>query len=171
MEMRESIHYALASGRWFEMDAKNCDSVENLWSDFRIILLKLNFVRANLTLEDGRCEWKRSDTLDPFASLAWSRHQFLPGETFSLELAVDRDTLNPTLFHILSEIAAESWQRSAASWCRRHSLPLRFESRAYPCAASKVSQSGRAYVPLASDEFPGLAFSRADDSVCQMNLF
>jgi hypothetical protein len=169
IEMRESIHYALALGRWFEMEAKNCDSVENLWSDFQLILLKLNFVRANLTLVNGQREWKRNDPLGPLAPLAWSRHEFSVSETFAVELAVESDALDPALFHHLSEIAAEAWHKSAASWCGRHRLPLRFKSR---CQNSprKASQRGRAYVPLvwgqsASLESPPPAMARSVESL------
>jgi UDP-GlcNAc:undecaprenyl-phosphate/decaprenyl-phosphate GlcNAc-1-phosphate transferase len=68
-EMRESIHYSLALSQWFEMEARHCDSVENLWSDFQLVLLKLNFVRANLILQDGRREWKRNDSSGLFLFL------------------------------------------------------------------------------------------------------
>jgi len=148
LEMRESIHYGLASGKWFEMEAKNCDSVENLWSDFQLILLKLSFARANLTLPDGRREWKRNDAPDPVAPLAWRRHEFSLGEAYLVELAIETDALDPNLFHHLSEIAAEAWHKSAASWCGRHSLPLRFKSCARQDSPRKARQRSRAYVPL-----------------------
>jgi hypothetical protein len=148
------------------MEAKNCDSVENLWSDFQLILLKLNFARANLTLMDGRREWKRNDTLDPLVFLAWSRHEFSVGEAFSLELAIESDALDPALFYHLSEIAAEAWHKAVASWCGRHRLPLRFKSRAYHNSPRKAGQTGRAYVPLvwgqsASLESPRPATARS----------
>jgi UDP-GlcNAc:undecaprenyl-phosphate GlcNAc-1-phosphate transferase len=172
IEMRQSIHYALASGRWFEMDARNCNSVENLWADFQLILLKLNFVRANLSLPDGRREWKRNDALNPLASLIWSHHQSSLGEAFSIELAIESDTLNPALFHHLSEIAAEAWQKSATAWCRRHSLPLRFQAQANQNGPRKGTQTGLAYVPVSLDRAAPLQPpSSVLDSVCQMQLF
>jgi UDP-GlcNAc:undecaprenyl-phosphate GlcNAc-1-phosphate transferase len=148
LEMRESIHYALALVRWFEIEAKNCDSVENLWSDFQFVLLKLNFIRANLTLVDGRREWKRNDALGSLAPLAWERHECSVGETFSLELAIESDALAPALFHHVSDIAAEAWHKAVANWCQHHHLPLRLESRACQNSPRKASQRGHAYVPL-----------------------
>jgi hypothetical protein len=146
--MRETIHYALTLGRWFEMEAKNCDSVENLWSDFQLVLLKLNFVRANLTLVDGRREWKRNDAVDQLVALAWIHREFTIGEDFSVEFAIESDALNPSLFYHLSDIVAEAWHNAVASWCKRHCLPLRFNSRAFHNSARRMSQAGRAYVPL-----------------------
>ena len=160
IEMRESIHYALSLGLWFEMEAKNCDSVENLWSDFQLMLLKLNFVRANLTLQDGRREWKRNAALDASAPLSWSRHEYSLGEAFSVELAIESDALDPALFHHLSEIAAEAWHKSVASWCGRHSLPLRFKSCTRQNSPRKASQRGRAYVPLVWGQSASLEPSR-----------
>jgi UDP-GlcNAc:undecaprenyl-phosphate/decaprenyl-phosphate GlcNAc-1-phosphate transferase len=169
IEMRESIQYALSLARWFEMEAKNCDSVENLWADFQLILLKLNFVRGNLTLKDGRHEWKRN-ALDPLTPLAWSRHEFSFGEAFSVELAIESDGLDPALFHHLSDIAAEAWHKSATSWCGRHGLPLSFKSCAYHNSDGKARQKGRAYVPLvwgqsASLESPRPAMPRSVESL------
>jgi UDP-GlcNAc:undecaprenyl-phosphate GlcNAc-1-phosphate transferase len=170
IEMRESIHYALALGQWFEMEAKNCDSVENLWSDFQLVLLKLNFARANLTLQDGRREWTRIDALNRVAPLSWIRHEFSLGEVFSVELAIEIEALDPALFHHLSEIAAEAWQKSAASWCRRHGLPLRFKSSVHQDSPRKGRQRARAYVPLvwgqsASLEPPRSAMARSGESL------
>ena len=147
-EMRESIHYALTLGRWFEMEAKSCDSVENLWSDFQLILLKLNFARANLTLMDGRREWKRNDALDPLAPFSWIRHEFSLGESYSVELAIESGALDPALFYHLSEIATEVWHKAVTSWCGHHRLPLRFTSRACQSSPRKANQRSRAYVPL-----------------------
>jgi UDP-GlcNAc:undecaprenyl-phosphate/decaprenyl-phosphate GlcNAc-1-phosphate transferase len=148
IEMREAIHYALALGRWFEMEARNCDSVENLWADFQLILLKLNFVRANLTLQDGRREWRRSDTPDPLTPMSWSRHEFFLGEAFSVDFGIETDVLDPNLFHHISDIAAEAWHKSVAGWCGRHGLPLRFNSRASQDGLHQAGQRARAYVPL-----------------------
>lgn len=148
IEMRRSIHYALSLGQWFETEATNCDSMENLWSDFQLVLLKLNFVRANLTLQDGRREWQRNRSLDPLTPLVWSDHEFDAGEFFSVRLAMERVAADPTLIYHLAEIAAEAWQKSSASWCARHGLPLRFKSRIGEDSSHKVNQRSRPYVPL-----------------------
>jgi hypothetical protein len=170
--MRESIHYALALAHWFEMEARNCDSVEHLWSDFQLILLKLNFVRAHLTLQDGRREWKRKEAQGLAAPLAWSRHKLFVGEAFSLELACESDALDASLFRHFSEIAAESWQKSAGHWCKRHDLPLRFKSLAYQGSPRQGSPRGRAYVPLVWDRSATLQSpSSGPGEFCQIELF
>jgi len=172
IEMRQAIHYALAAAKWFEIEARKCDSVENLWSDFQFMLLKLNFVRANLTLPDKRREWNRDNLLDPLVSLEWSSHKFSLGEAFSLELAVERDALNPALVGHLCEIAVEAWQKSAMTWCTRHKLPLQFNSRIHRGVARKSNQNGLAYVPVALDRSASRqAPSSALDSTSQMQLF
>jgi UDP-GlcNAc:undecaprenyl-phosphate GlcNAc-1-phosphate transferase len=159
-EMRESIHYALALGRWIEMEAKNCDSVENLWSDFQLILLKLNFAQASLTLLDGRREWKRDDALVPLAPLTWSRYEFFLGGAFSVELAIQSGAIAPALFEHLSEVAAEAWHKAAAIWCECHSLPLSLNSRAYHNSPRQASRRGRVYVPLLWGQSTSLESSR-----------
>jgi len=161
LKMRESIHYALALEQWFELEAKNCDSVENLWSDFQFMLLKLNFVRANLTLVDARREWKRDDALDPLTPLRWSRHEFSVGEPFSIEFANQSDALDPAFFDHLSDIAAEAWHKGVTSWCRRHRLPLRFNSCAWQNNPRNASQRSLAYVPLGRGQSAALKSPRS----------
>src|SRR5208282_1565266 len=134
---------ALALERWFEMEAKNCDSVENLWSEFQFMLLKLNFARAHLIVVDGRREWKRTDDLDPAVPLLWNRYEFSLGAAFSVEFATECDALDPDLFNHLSEIVAEAWHRAVAAWCALHHLPLRLNSRAYLNSPRKASLMGR----------------------------
>jgi hypothetical protein len=170
--MREAIHYALAAAKWFEIEARKCDSVENLWSDFQFMLLKLNFVRANLTLPDGRREWNRNNMLGPLVSLEWSGHKFSLGEASTLDLAVESDALNPTLVRHLCEITVEAWQKSATTWCKRHMLPLQFNSRILHGASRKSNQNGLAYVPVALDQSASRQPpSSALDSTRQMQLF
>ena len=166
LEMRESIHHALSLGRWLEIEAAGCDSVENLWSDFQFMLLKLNFVRANLILPDGRREWRKGGGADPSISFAVSRHEFFfLGQASSMELAIEGKNVDPHLCYHLSEIAAEAWQKSAARWCSRHNLPLCFNSRVQ-------SQKGRAYVPLVWDGSLSLqAPRRITESGYQFELF
>jgi len=148
LEMRESVRYALALGRWFEMEAKNCDSVEYLWSDFQLVLLKLNFARAYLTLVDERREWNRNDALDPLVPLTWHRHDSSRGEAFSVEIAIKSNAFDAVLFEHLAEIAAESWHKAAANWCQLHRLPLQFKSCASRNNSCKATHIGRTYVPL-----------------------
>jgi UDP-GlcNAc:undecaprenyl-phosphate GlcNAc-1-phosphate transferase len=172
MQMRESIHYALSLAQWFELEATHCDSVENLWSDFQLMLLKLNFVRANLILPGGRWEWKRNDATGSSALLAWRSHDSSIGEAFSVEMAIESGTLDPALFRHLSEIAAEAWQKSVASWCGRHGLPLSIKSRVKQNSPRNASQRGRAYVPLvwgpsASIDAPGLEMPQSGESLKQ----
>jgi UDP-GlcNAc:undecaprenyl-phosphate GlcNAc-1-phosphate transferase len=148
-ETRDSIQYALTLERWFGMEAKNCDSMENLWSDFQFLLLKMNFACANLTMADGRREWKRADAPEPLAPLWQGCFEFSAAEPFCLELATERDTLDLSLFDDLSEIAAEAWHKAVVDWCARHRLPMCLKSRADLTITRKARQIGRAYVPLA----------------------
>ena len=148
-EMRESIHYALTLGRWFETEAKGCDSVENLWSEFQSMLLKLNFARANLILMDGRREWKRNDALDPLASFSWNRHEFSLGEDYSVELGIESGArLTRPFFIICPRLRSKPGTRHWRVWWGRHRLPLLFTSRACQCGPRKANQRSRAYVPL-----------------------
>lgn len=171
LEMRESIHYAIGMAKWFEMEADHCDGVENLWLDFQFILLKLNFVRAKLTLPDGHSEWKRTEAQSPLVAQSWSRHEFFIGEVSFMELAIESDTLSPNLCYHLSEIVAEAWQKSVARWCARHSLPLRFSSRVSKEFSERASQRGRRYVPLAWARPASLHSRPASDSLQQIELF
>jgi len=148
MEMRESIHYGLTLCRWLEMESKYCDSVENLWSDFQFVALKLNFARVKLSLPDGRRTWQREAGLPATGLLHHFRQEFPQSPGMWLEFDMETRTIDDRLFLNLCEITSEAWQRALSNWGTLNQLPIRFDSRANPAAPARNRKRNRAYVPF-----------------------
>ncbi len=157
IEMRETIHYALTLSRWLEMEAGRCDSLENLWSDFKFLAMKLNFSRVKLSLPDGQKEWQREKNGQfPPAQPRHFRREFGENNCMALELEIEaEDRLSLTL----CDITCEVWQKVAARWETINQAPATFKVRAHSLDLHRNRKGNRPYVPLPQDWAPGIGRS------------
>lgn len=145
IEMRETIHYALTMAKWFELESKNCDSIENLWSDFQFLLIKLNFHRADLVLSDGIIRWQRDNGQDRIIPLPSNYHEFSFGDNYSVKLVIEKGETASVVFEHVADIAAEAWHKGMTGWCKRHGVALSISSRIERRPSQRAT---RRYVPL-----------------------
>jgi UDP-GlcNAc:undecaprenyl-phosphate GlcNAc-1-phosphate transferase len=130
LALRQETRYALTLCRWIEMEAERRDSVLELWQDYQFVVKKLGFTEVRLTLGDGTNTW-RADECEPTAGpLQRARHEINGGTV--LEFAGDTTVLPNKLFELLTELAAESWQKAGRRWQEIHKTPLQFISVAAP---------------------------------------
>jgi hypothetical protein len=64
-----------------------------------------------------------------------------------VEFAGDSAVLPDKLFELLTELAAESWQKAARKWQEIHKAPVRFASVATPDTAFFKRKLQRLYEP------------------------
>lgn len=155
IQMRENVHYALTLTRWLEMEAKRCDSAENLWSDFKFLAMKLNFSRVKLTLPDGGREWRREDTQFPPPEMRRYRQEFGPDNCMALEFEMEAAACDTRIFWNLSDIACEAWQKAAMTWKVVNQIPVAFNSRVSDAESRPAGKGIRHYVPLPPEQVPG----------------
>ncbi len=128
LELRKETHYALALGRWLEMEGERARSVESLWADFGFVAGKLGFTRARLELEDGKREWESS--MDVMSrDVHHAVHELGSAHRMALHLEADSGAMSLALFDHLSELAAEAWLKATARWQEMNGQPIRFDSR------------------------------------------
>jgi UDP-GlcNAc:undecaprenyl-phosphate/decaprenyl-phosphate GlcNAc-1-phosphate transferase len=156
MEMRETMHYALTLSRWLEMEASRCDSVENLWSDFKFLVIKLNFSRVRLSLPDGRKEWQREEAQFPPPQFRNFRLEFGGDNCMALELEMEAGADDARVFSNLCDITCEAWQNAAARWHAVNQIPVGFKARAASVSPDRNRKSNRPYVPLPPSQTPGI---------------
>ena len=130
LALRQETRYALTLCRWLEMEAERRDSMLQLWHDFQFVVKKLGFSEVRLTLQDGTNVWKLDANGAAEEALQWARHEMSGGTV--LEFAGDKILLPEKLFELLTELAAESWQKAGRRWEGIHKAPLRFVSVAAP---------------------------------------
>ena len=125
---RRETSYALALGRWLEMEAGRADSVESLWSDFQFLARKAGFARVKLMLADGQRTWESPEV--QVAEPDLHAVQELNGHgVMTLEFSARSDVVSANLFEQLCELMAEFWHNVARRWQAQNKLPIRFDSR------------------------------------------
>jgi UDP-GlcNAc:undecaprenyl-phosphate GlcNAc-1-phosphate transferase len=159
MEMRETIHYALTLSQWLEMEGSRSDSVENLWTDFEFLVMKLNFSRVKLSLSDGDMEWQRKGAQIPSAQLQRFRHEFGEDSCMSLELEMDAPANDSQVFSYLCEITCEAWQKAAARWKAANQMSVGFKSHADASALNRHPKGNRRYVSFQAAQVSGIVQS------------
>jgi UDP-GlcNAc:undecaprenyl-phosphate GlcNAc-1-phosphate transferase len=156
IEMRESTHYALTLSRWLELEAGRCDSLENLWSDFKFLAMKLNFSRVKLSLQDGQMEWHRENGGPlPTAQTCHFQREF-GGGCMALELEIKAEEW---IASTLCDITCEAWQKAAARWESIHHAPATFKTRAHSRIHHRNQKGSRPYVPIPRGWSPGIGSS------------
>ena len=128
LELRKETHYALALGRWLELEAERSPAIENLWLDFTFVARKLGFSSVRLTLDDGVRAWV-SPNLPMGENLLHESHDFSAGHATVLEFTADASVISDRLFDYLGELASEAWLKAASRWHAVNQLPVRFDAR------------------------------------------
>jgi len=146
LRMRDQIQYALSLTRWLELEGRRTTSPDELWPDFVFAANKLGFVSLKVTLEGEHRFWQR-----PNGSLGavYQRYDCPDRNYGSLEFMAPSCPLHrsaledaaqchkdcrtnfgecladPRVFETISELLAETWNRSGAQW-NGNGVPLKF---------------------------------------------
>jgi UDP-GlcNAc:undecaprenyl-phosphate/decaprenyl-phosphate GlcNAc-1-phosphate transferase len=134
--MRRHVHYALSLVRWIELEAQRRSGPDQLWKNLVFTADKLGFAALTLTLEREQREWQNGSMVPGAA-----RRYCSPNEMHSvLELRAPvcrfrksnsrpccdpqpgcpltgRGCLaEPRAFDTISDLVAETWNKSTAGW-------------------------------------------------------
>jgi UDP-GlcNAc:undecaprenyl-phosphate/decaprenyl-phosphate GlcNAc-1-phosphate transferase len=135
VDLRKDSRYALALVRWLELEAERAASVDELWSGFEFVCLKLRFTRATLS---GAVEknWRSAETA---SGQFFERSYELPLDVpTKIEFASSSSAASHRSFELLGELAAEAWFRAVQRWHCFHPSP-RGAERTSPRLRAPVS--------------------------------
>jgi len=141
LRFRKETRYALTLSQWLEMEAERRGCVFELWQDYQFVVRKLGFSEVKLGLPDGVNIWRAVGPHAGPSETLRTRHD-LANNTF-VEFAAYEDVLPSALFHLLAELAAETWQKSALRWHEFHQAPVSFDS--VSSDTSHFQKKGRLY--------------------------
>jgi hypothetical protein len=147
MELRKETSYALALGRWLELEAERTDALEELWEDFLFSVRKLGLASVRLTLAGRVRVWESAEA----GAKPWTcSHDFNVDGGMRLEFGGDAAMREKVFYHV-SELAAESWFKAVKQWKATQQVPVRFsgEDRSFP-------------LPLDSRKIPPVVALRSD---------
>lgn len=143
LHWRRESRYALTLAQWLEMEADRRECLFELWQDFQFVAKKLGFSEVKLCLDGVTQLWRAAGIQGDLGPVHRQRHQLSTG---TLELAAHDRVMPRPLFDLLTELAAEAWQKAARRWQHMHDAPLRFD--AVSSDTSLFRQVGRRYEPV-----------------------
>jgi UDP-GlcNAc:undecaprenyl-phosphate GlcNAc-1-phosphate transferase len=126
LEIRKKNRYALALGRWLELEAERSGSPEALWEDFSFISKKLGFSAVVLHTPETNKRWLNSLVQDRDVPIYYRSFDLPSG--FKMEFTARSNHLESSPFEFLSELAAEIWVRSSDRWIKVNRIAFRFRA-------------------------------------------
>ncbi len=145
---RQDTRNALHLKDWFIVEAERADTGQHLWSDFRFILKKMGFCRAELQLGDEEREFFVPNTAHDQPDALLRAELPVRGEVLGvLRLYAEKDYFSGRQFFIVSDIAAEAWSKAAARWKALNHGPLTFNARAREAGTYREQKARNLYRP------------------------
>jgi UDP-GlcNAc:undecaprenyl-phosphate GlcNAc-1-phosphate transferase len=146
LQMRQDARNALYLRDWLIVEVDRIDSGKNLWADFRFVLRKMGFCRAELSIDGDQRSFFVTDTPHAQVDLLWQETHDIGGQT-KLVLYADKDNFSEKQFEILSDVAAEAWTKAAQRWKELNGAELDFGARAQPPTTYRQQKARNLYRP------------------------
>ena len=145
-EARQDTRNALYLRDWLIVEAERADSGHHLWADFRFILKKMGFCRAELVIHGTERTFYLPDTPHETLSLLWSQEHQISSEIL-LRVYTAKDNFSERQFSIISDVAAEAWSKAAVRWKEVNQCDLDFEAKAGDVSNYRQQKARNLYRP------------------------
>lgn len=146
VQARGETKNALYLRNWLVAEAERADKGDHLWSDFRFVLKKMGFCRAELKMGEETRSFYVPNTRHAETDFLWQVHHPIPG-VGELWLYADKDNLAERQFEIVADIAIEAWTQAAHKWLMVNGEPIRFEAEASPPESYRAQKARNLYRP------------------------
>ncbi|MFP4674459.1 MAG: MraY family glycosyltransferase [Opitutales bacterium] len=131
MRSRHDARNALQLRNWLILEAERADSGQNLWSDFRFVLKKMGFCRAELHVGDETRSFYVPNTPHETPDELWQkRFEFSCDRNISLTLYAEKDHLTEQQFFLIAELAAEACLKAMCAWKQINGSDFSFTAEA-----------------------------------------
>jgi len=145
---RQDTRNALYLRDWFVLETDRADAGAHLWADFRFILKKMGFCRAELSIDGSERSFYVPNTPhDNPAALHVCTFPVRTGLESSLTLYADKDSFTERQFHIIADIAVEAWAKAAARWKVLNECEMTFDAIAKDPATYRAQKARNLYRP------------------------
>ncbi|MGZ0656230.1 MraY family glycosyltransferase [Coraliomargarita sp. W4R53] len=136
-QSRQDTRNALYLRDWFIVEAERADTGQHLWTDYRFILKKMGFCRAELNISGATRTFFQPDTPHDNVDMLWSEvHQI--GPEVKLTVYAAKDHFSGRQFATISDVAGEAWSKASVRWQEVNGVLLDFDSTA--CEASNYRE-------------------------------
>ena len=127
LALRKETQYALTLNRWLVLEIERHNSTDELWQDYQFVVKKLRFTKVKVLLPDGSMNtWHSSEFNEQTSGLHRATHEISDGTV--IEFYAKKTVMSDNLFHLLGDLAAETWYKAASRWKALNKPPLHFPS-------------------------------------------
>ena len=148
LQSRQDTRNALYLKNWLVVEAERADSVMNLWSDFRFVLKKMGFCRAELQIGAETRDFYVPHTAHEQLDLLWQVTHDTAGQVpVALTLYADKENFSESQFALAADIAAEAWSGACSKWKALNGQSMEFDSVAKEAADYRRQKARNLYRP------------------------
>jgi len=145
---RQDTRNALYLRDWFVLEAERAGAGAHLWADYRFILKKMGFCRAEFSIDGEERNFFVPNTPhdDPGAMHTFT-FPVRTGTEARLTLYAEKDGFSERQFHIIADIAVEAWAKAAARWRALNECEMTFDALAKDPATYRAQKARNLYRP------------------------
>ncbi len=148
LSARQDTRNALYLKDWFVVEAERADCAKHLWSDYRFILKKMGFCRAEMTIgEDTRTFFVPNTAHDQVDQLWQEAHTVRGAAEAVLTLYAEKDYFSEQQFQLICDIAAEAWAKAGVRWQQLNGTPFDFNAIAVTPENYRAQKARSLYRP------------------------
>lgn len=148
LQSRQDTRNAVYLKNWLVVEAERADSAIHLWSDFRFVLKKMGFCRAELTMGQETRDFYVPNTPHAALNLLWQKRHGSAGEVpIELTLYGEKDNFSESQFALAADIAAEAWASTRCKWKEVNGNQMDFDSVAKQASDYKRQKARNLYRP------------------------
>ena len=148
LQSRQDTRNALYLKNWLVVEAERADSAIHLWSDFRFVLKKMGFCRAELTMGEETRDFYVPNTAHEDLDLLWQESHQSHGEvSVTLVLYAEKNHFTESQFSLAADIAAEALSSARGKWEKTNGSPMAFDSIAKEATDYKSQKARNLYCP------------------------
>ena len=148
LQSRQDTRNALYLKNWLVLEAERADSAIHLWSDFRFVLKKMGFCRAELTMGEEMRDFYVPNTAHEDLDLLWQESHQSHGEvSVTLVLYAEKHQFTESQFSLAADIAAEALSSARGKWEKTNGSPMAFDSIAKEATDYKSQKARNLYCP------------------------
>ena len=148
LQSRQDTRNALHLKNWLVVEAERADSAIHLWSDFRFVLKKMGFCRAELTMGEETRHFYVPNTAHEDLDLLWQESHQSHGEvSVTLVLYAEKNDFSEGQFFLAVDIAAEALSSARSKWKETNGSTMAFDSIATEATDYKRQKARNLYRP------------------------
>jgi hypothetical protein len=148
LQSRQDVRNALYLKNWLVVEVERMHSALHFWSDFRFVLKKIGFCRAELMLGEEVRNFHVPHTPHEDVDLLW-KQTYATNVDFNVSLVLygEKDNFSESRFRLVADIAAEALTNTCCKWQELNGSPMDFDSIAKEVADIQRQKARNVYRP------------------------